>query len=472
MRLSRIILALFFAFASVLVVPKLAAAQTVPTPVIRAISGGADNSYRYPKVEGWTAAGTEVLIYIDGTFDKLVQGRGSGSLLFTYQPDKPLPVGKHTIMAVARDRTSLVLSPPTKMIPFTTTAPQPAKVPAPTLLTPNPKTITGFPKPLVTGLTVSGTRVHIYIDGVHNGQTSFLTHPSGTANFAYRPFLNLAVGEHKVWAVAEDTQHRYSQPSAVLSFRIEPPLPAPILKPPVVNKQTTPDRPFIVGLAKNDSQIQIFIDEKLNGSFKVKNHPSGTANFAYRPFLPLTAGRHIAWAIAFDQRGKESRWSNIISFLVEKLPRPQTSAITESKTTAKPSVLAAEKEFTAKTKENKVKPEIKVSPLKKEQPAKKEATTSPNRGQETATAEEQSTSTRSAIDSLLAKLGINKGEKATNSQSAAGQTNRSKINLIIFLIFLFGVIAWIFWVNRELVKERQAQDQAEKKPESDNKGGS
>ncbi len=464
MKLFKIVFVLAFAFLSVLVLAKQAAAQTVPTPVIRTISGGADNSFRYPKVVGWTAAGTEVLIYIDGTFADLAQTSGQGSLIFTYQPDKPLSIGKHTIMAVARDRTSLVLSAPTKMIPFTTKAPKPAVVPAPSLISPNTKTVTGFPKPLVTGLTVSGTRVHIYIDGVYNGKTGYLTHPSGTANFAYRPFLNLSVGEHTVWAVAEDAQHHKSQPSATLRFRIEPPMPAPTLFQPVVNKHTTYRRPFIVGLAKNGSRVQIFIDQKLNGEIKVKDHPSGTASFAYKPFVALASGKHIAWAVAFDERGKESRWSNIISFWIKHWPKPQTSAISE--TQAK---IESKKED-QKTVE-KMEPEIKVSPLKEEKTEKKEKEVQKQEkienkkiqkqekteSKEIQEQENQATSSQSAIDSLLEKLGIGKNEQATSAQAADTQANRTKINLVIFLVFLVGVIAWIFWVNRELVKERQAQ---------------
>jgi hypothetical protein len=47
------------------------------------------------------------------------------------------------------------------------------------------------------------------------------------------------------------------------------------------------------------------------------------------------------------------------------------------------------------------------------------------------------------------------------------QNNQGKLewNLIIFLLFLAAVIAWIFWVNRELIKERREKESSDDKNE-------
>ena len=37
-----------------------------------------------------------------------------------------------------------------------------------------------------------------------------------------------------------------------------------------------------------------------------------------------------------------------------------------------------------------------------------------------------------------------------------------KWNIAIFILFLLAVIIWIFWVNRELIKEQQEQDEKDK----------
>ena len=34
-----------------------------------------------------------------------------------------------------------------------------------------------------------------------------------------------------------------------------------------------------------------------------------------------------------------------------------------------------------------------------------------------------------------------------------------KLSLVLFILFLVGVVAWLIWVNRELIKERQAENQ-------------
>ncbi|MDD5295135.1 MAG: hypothetical protein PHP21_04475, partial [Patescibacteria group bacterium] len=135
----------------------------------------------------------------------------------------------------------------------------------------------------------------------------------GTANFAYKPFLDLEVGLHKVWAIAEDDSGRKSGVSNILEFLVQKPMPAPTLFSPVVNSRTKYNQPFIVGLSKNDSFIKVFIDNELNGQFEVDNHSSGTANFAFKPPV-LARGNHSVYATATDNRGKESRRSNTVYF--------------------------------------------------------------------------------------------------------------------------------------------------------------
>ena len=129
-------------------------------------------------------------------------------------------------------------------------------IPAPTMIEPDESVISGEVKPLIKGLIVDGTLARVYIDGVYNGKTEILAHDSGTANFAYKPFLNLAVGEHTAWAIAEDETGQKSRPSNMLKFRIEQPMPAPTIFSPVASAKTAHNRPFIVGLAKNNSLIK------------------------------------------------------------------------------------------------------------------------------------------------------------------------------------------------------------------------
>lgn len=269
---------------------------------------------------------------------------------------------------------------------------------APILIAPNSETVTAKVKPLITGLVKSDYDVLIYIDGVYNGKLANLTHKSGTANFAYKPFLNLSVGNHEAWAMAVDKNGNKSRVSNILRFKIELPMPAPTMYKPVVNAQSTKNKPFIVGLAKNNSIIKVFVDHKVVGEFKVENHQSGTANFAFKPQLDLTRGTHLIYTTATDLRGKESSWSNLIWFKVTK-----------------PAIILGVKEEKAKETENTISDNI-IPPIKNT---------------------DASTTTSGLID-----------------ESKQNQ-NKISSNLVVFILFLLGIIVWIFWVNKELVKERK-----------------
>lgn len=304
------------------------------------------------------------------------------------------------------------------------------RVSAPVLIDPNEETITGYVKPLIRGIARSGYAVHVYVDGVYNGKTKRLEHGSGTADFFYRPFLNLSVGRHEVWAVAEDEDGDKSPLSNILSFNIEKPFPAPTLFAPVVNKNTAMNRPFVVGLAKNDSLVRVFIDHKLFGEFKVKNHESGVANFAYQPFVALTAGHHLVYTTAIDGRGKESSWSNVVYFSVGGR-NPQISKVAaEERTADGGGTRVLGEEFAAEKADD-----------------NSRAGSAGSAGNE-----------MKYVEDLLRS-------RESSSTKATGLVDESKenqgklrLNLVIFILFLLAVIGWIFWVNRELIREQRAEN--------------
>lgn len=317
-------------------------------------------------------------------------------------------------------------------------------MPAPILIAPNEKTVTAKTKPLIIGLVRSGSAVKVFIDDIYNGKTEILKHDSNTANFSYRPFLNLSRGWHKVYAIAENGEGAASRMSEVLRFNIELPLPAPIVFRPVVNEKTSSRRPFIVGLAKNDSKIKIYIDKKLNGEFKVKNHPSGAANFAYKPVKSLVRGNHLVYAIAEDKRGKQSDWSKIIYFPVRSSEIAQSVQeeknnvavrIEEPKKTVKPDfsvpIISGSSGAIEKESDNKLNDQNQVDNLEKVK----------------SLAEENAAGKATAGQGLINESNLNQG--------------KLRLSLALFILFLVGVVAWLLWVNRELVKERRAQNKTE-----------
>ncbi len=455
-----------------------------------------------PLITGISQANTAVMIYIDGVYagDALTTRINPNSESFRFYPGFELSAGPHSVFAIAKDPTSLRLSPPSLefevyIIPL----------PAPTLIQPNIQTVTSKVKHLITGLTVNNSRVHIYIDGRYNGTTANLADKSGTANFAYQPFLNLSVGRHTAWAVAEDALGRISGKSNILNFKIEEPYPAPTLL-----SARKGETELISGLAKNDSLIKVFVDKKLDGKFTVANDESGTANFAYTLKQKLSPGKHLIFATAVDSRGKESPWSNIIYNISGGGLEPAISSTAAEESAGQSSsagantgeplsaqrlqdlitlarIYAVNKnvKFTSDDLSDleiaiKNKDELKINTAdlnileqllsaKKQELAEaskavdNEAVNKETAGQETA-------STSSEIEDILKRSQATSTEETGIINESQENQSKLKLNLIIFIGFLLAVIAWIFWVNRELIKERREQntDENEKPSGKDN----
>lgn len=197
--------------------------------------------------------------------------------------------------------------------------------PTPTLIWPENQDQTILGKPVIRGLTKNDTSVEVFIDGKLNGTAKVKNGGQGTASFSYQPFLSLKPGSHTISVRAwnSDAQAK-SELSQLRTFVVEEPYPAPILYQPVVNEKTVSTKPFIVGVALNNSLIKVFIDGKLNGQFQLKNGRAKTASFSYQPFLDLDPNQgHLVYATASDSNGKESVYSNVIGFLVRA---PQIAA--------------------------------------------------------------------------------------------------------------------------------------------------
>ena len=509
MSINKKIITLFLVIIFSFVLTNKVLAQTVKIPTIVKFSTGAK-----PEVAGLTQANTDVMVYIDDNFvgKAEVKSKGTATDNFYYQHLLALAEGEHKIMVIAADKASLVLSPPSMEFKFVV-----SPLSAPTLIKPNEQTVTAKVKPLIKGLTVNNTFVHVYIDGVYNGKTDLLSHQSGTANFAYQPFLNLEVGEHNAWAVAEDSSGRKSKPSSRLNFRIEEPMPAPAMFSPVVNSQTIYNQPFIVGLAKNDSSIRVYIDHSLDGQFKVENHQSGTANFAYQPPEPLTKGTHLLYTEATDSRGKVSSWSNLVYFTVQELIAYQPAIsleaveeakevaveIKESETKEEPAIIISPEQGTVETVEieqatvesekgiaeeeiseqepglfEEVKDKIpeqleEIGLITKEEKEKEEE----KKKEEIEKLIEEKKESGEELDDELAKIGLvteekkEEGEKTGLIDESKQKQGKLQLNLIIFIVFLVGVIAWILWVNRELIKERRTKGEKEEKKDPSSPAG-
>ncbi|MFA4941182.1 MAG: hypothetical protein WC582_01110 [Patescibacteria group bacterium] len=418
----------FFFFLSFLGVRQAEANQTNTPTIIEMGPKEGEHFFDRFYIKGLTPANTEVLVYIDGNYvgEADVSSENTDSDNFYYENLEVFSRDSCWVKLIAKDKTSLVLSAPVEVQYFF------PSLPAPTLITPAKENILGNPKPIITGLSATQSFVHIYIDGTYNGRTALLSHNSGTANFSYKPFLNLKPGPHQVQAVAEDSRGRKSKISEILRFKIEEPMPAPTLFTPVISQNSSPSQPFIIGLAKNDSFVKIYVDHKLSGQFLVKNNESGVANFAYKQVEPLTRGNHLIYAVAVNNRGKESQWSNIFYFFAR---RP---IIADSAEEENVEILKSKNEDNLMTEDE----DSPVIDIRQENEAKIENT------------EEKIDKKKNRKEIENSGL-INEGNEKQNKLSP---------NLIVFIIFLISIIGWIIWVNRELAKEQKEQEKKNNKP--------
>jgi hypothetical protein len=415
-----------FAVFSIFIGNQVSAETEISRPVILEVKKMGGKYLNRPLITGLTPHKTEVLVYLNGEFSGLAHVNASATQTdnFYYQPVAPLSSGEYEVSVIARDKTSLVLSAPSQIASFKI-----FDLSAPTLVAPNQDTVTAKVKPFITGLTRTDTRVHIFIDGVYNGKTDFVQSDNETADFFYKPFLNLSVGEHNVWAIAEDRAGKKSIQSQVVRFKIEEPYPAPVLNNPQSGSRF--DKPIISGVAKNDSLIRLFIDKVLFGEFKVENDISGTASFSYVPFVALSPGDHLIFASAVDERGKESAWSNIVYYRVVA-PEDQSSD------------LLGDSALINDLEDAEDEPEV----------LGEEGTDVEGVISESGVVEE--------IQDIINASSTDNGETSGAINEDRENQGKLKLNLAIFIIFLLSVIAWIFWVNRELIKERQEKTKSEK----------
>lgn len=157
-----------------------------------------------PVITGVAPAGMRVAVYIDDTFNGYATtvSTKKGVQSFKYTPFVPLTVGEHTVMTRAEDVANNMRSKKSRITHFTV---EPA-YPAPTLLAPVVNEETTWQQPWIVGVAPSGATVEVWIDGTLNGWTEASVDASGTGDFAYKPFLALTSGSHKVKAVASTTR--------------------------------------------------------------------------------------------------------------------------------------------------------------------------------------------------------------------------------------------------------------------------
>jgi len=387
-------------------------------------------------VTGTTSLANNILIYLDGTYVDLLESKEKvGSFIYTYTfHTEEIKSGLHELTFVSQDKTSLVLSPP-KIWEFSLVDEVPtSSVPAPTLFLENDVYVTEDSEIELLGLSKSSTRVQLYLNGKIIYFSELLVHESGTANFHY--ILNdLLKGVHELSVLAVDSLGNQSIANKINIF-VEAPMPAPTL--------LSLENNVLKGLAKNDSTIQIIVDRNVVNEFKVNNHESGTTGFVVNIDNEIYSS---VYAIAFDKRGKKSRLSN------------SPAVVLPEEYNLKPSI---SEEAVSEIQDN-----IEIEPNEKE--IVPSETLEETKDVEIIDPDEDTTQVedKEDKDKEIANLFEDLKKEASKESGSVDETKmqqgRLQLNLLIFILFLFGVIAWIFWVNRELIKERKELNELEKK---------
>ncbi len=333
--LSRFFSVLVIASVAILSVAGLANANTrqLDAPTILA-PGQEPVAKRTPTIAGLVQNDSVVDIYINNVLYGQAKTKNSpnGTASWSYTPTSELPLGDNDIYVVARSKDGSVVSKKSFTNTFTITEP----IPTPTLKEPVVNSETTYTKPFIVGLVPSGLSVEVYINGKLDGETKPEAHVSGTSNFKYLPSYTLNPGWYSV-KTRSRSGGLYSEFTDELVFEVKSPeqpknntlpqppenqrektqVPAPTLTEPKHSSVTDSSLPVISGLVHNGHSVQVFINGKLNGEVKPKNHPSGVTSFTYKPFLPLKPGYYNITARSVNKDGNKSSHSNEVSLIVK-----------------------------------------------------------------------------------------------------------------------------------------------------------
>ncbi len=177
------------------------------------------------------------------------------------------------------------------------------------------QTLTG--QVVILGEDINFSQTKVYLDGQFLGYTQNKIGTLGWQEFSLSLPDNLIFGQHQLDLIAEYFQNTQS-PTTTLSFFYQAKFPAPTLFNPVLNLGTNFQQPWLVGLAFNNSELEIYLDDKLDNTFFVTNHASGVASFRYLPRERLTPGFHVVKVRAFSPDNRKSDFSNEIIFEVRQ----------------------------------------------------------------------------------------------------------------------------------------------------------
>jgi len=299
-------------------------------------------------------------------------------------------------------------------------------------------------RPWVTGWTPNGVEVEIFMDGEPQGFAKVVPANSGTASFGWSPQENLPVGWHE-FSVRGKYINEYSVSGAVLGYRVQHPTPAPTIDHP----EQQSDYVLIKGLVRNNLSVKIYIDGIARADFLVPNHPSGTTNYWYRA-KDLLNGVHEVYTVAYDQTGKISRKSRVITFKTEmqKITKGETDTETEMSDDRGTSVESADKSSVVDQKQ-----EGSVTIIDTSEPGEVSVSDEPEDGTISVDAQSESNVMTGEVSSTSEEA-----IAASLDDTTSTDADQERRNRILGLVIL-GVIAVILFVWYSIEKKKYEMEQ-------------
>ncbi len=425
-------------------------------------------------IEGVVYNNSKVDVYIDGKLAgrAKVKNGPQGIASWSFVPSK-LSIGFHTVYAVSRSENEVFSSKPSNKIKFQVKH----EVPAPILFDP---VIQGknYKKPVIRGLAKSNLWIEVYIDGKLNGRFKTPDHPSKTASFTYKPFLDLKPGWHSIKVRAREGDGRVSRFSRPVLFEIrenisktvdlapqltETPHPrptnvsAPTLLKPETKKVLKTGNILIEGLAW-DEEIEIYINNKFFGYAKTLKHPNGIVSFAYKPPFNLQPDDYQVYAIAKNNKGQKSSKSNTIHFII-KPQSPYPIITPQGIVLAKSSVVKSTTTYATTT--------TPVSGPEKIKGGEKNTVIEKDNDKQKADNKDIIDETKDDQDKneLIEKNDdtiVDDNKLSTGTVEEKTRKNKTAVIIAIIAIIIIGIISWL--TSKERVEELE-EKKSEEKPQ-------
>jgi len=266
---------------------------------------------------------------------------------------------------------------------------------------------------LVNGLIAPGYNVKIYLNGKYSAMANVSQINANSAKFSYlsapinssQKYELMAIGQNEVSleltapaiaAVTSVIEEKVIAPTKTVPIVKAKTVVATVAAPTLVSPAATPcvAIPYVSGSTPAGTLVNIFIDNSLSATIPSTKVSSSVSLFSYLPANILKRGMHSVYAIAQNNNGVKSSKSNTLNFCIN-VPQILTATST--------SVAQINNIPTS-------------SPVVTAQP--------------TSTIIFQKTITNS---------------KASNDKNI--------LNIIIFLLFVIGLLIWMIFVNRELAQE-------------------